>query len=124
MAQTMCNHVWSGSLKGTVCALCDKVRDNTTDATGMLPRGDNVIVRVVQHGAHKGLAMPDKAQEGKEYVVVGMGPKVEELEIGDKVLMAGTQGVDWDYLPGCKDLLALKQGNVLIRMGKTGVPRA
>lgn len=120
MAQTMCNHVWSGTIKGTVCTLCEKVRDNTTDATGIAPRGDNVLVRVVQHGAHKGLAMPDRAVEGKEYVLMAKGPKVEELEIGDKVLMVGTMGVDWDFLPSCKDLLVIKQGNIIVVLGKTG----
>src|SRR4051794_23877577 len=77
------------------------------------PRGDFVIYRVRDRGVSAGgVALPDIAVEGKERVVVAMGPKVEDLAVGDVVVTTGQIGVDVSYLPDEKDLLITREANI------------
>lgn len=77
-------------------------------------RGDFVLFRHVDLGTHRGLAMPNVAQQGKENVVVAIGPKVENLEVGDKVLVIGTLGVDSVRVPTEQNLYMTRETNVAL----------
>ncbi len=79
------------------------------------PRNDYVLVRVVQLEEWHGLVMPETSIQGKEFVVEGIGPHVEDLEVGDKVLMTGNMGVTYYPIPNQKDLIITKQENVALR---------
>ena len=77
------------------------------------PRNDMVLLRMVDVGISKGgVHIPQISDHGKEYHVVAIGPKVEGLAIGDKVMAAGRVNVDFAFLPGFKDLFIIKQDNV------------
>lgn len=79
------------------------------------PRNDFVLIRIIDKGeTDSGIAVPDLAIEGKEFVVEAVGPKVEGLVEGDKVLMIGQPGVSFFPLPKRKDLLVLQQEFVVL----------
>lgn len=80
--------------------------------TKIKPRNDQVLCRMVKVNTVHGLVMPDIAQEGKQYVVEAIGPKVEDLKVGDKILASGTRGVNWDFLPGFSDLFIISEKNI------------
>jgi len=79
------------------------------------PRNDWVLIRVVKIGqTDTGIALPDLAIEGKEFVVVAAGPEVQDLMPGDKVLMIGQRNVVYFEVPGTNDLLVIKQEHVVL----------
>jgi len=78
------------------------------------PRNDIVVIKVVDKGKVRGIAMPDVAQEGKERIILAVGPKVEDLKVGDKVLVIGTPGQDLVRIPGELNLFLTKEVNVLV----------
>ena len=79
------------------------------------PRNDYVLIRTTQAGISKtGLAFPDISLQGKEHIVHAVGPAVEGLKVGEKVLMVGKMGEDYAYLPNSKDLFIIKQANIVL----------
>ncbi len=81
------------------------------------PRNDYVVFRRVQRGTTlKGIHMPDKSLEGIDHVVEAIGPKVEDLKVGDKVLILGKLGEDYGELPNQKGLYLTRQNNIAIVM--------
>ncbi len=67
------------------------------------PRNDFVIFRTVKVDKVRGIAMPDFTEEGEEYRIVACGPKVENLQVDDKVHIIGKFRENWMLLPGsCK----------------------
>lgn len=81
----------------------------------LAPRNDYVIVRRVMLGQTPGgVLTPDTSIEGVEHVIAAIGPKVENLNIGDKVLIIGTLGKDYGFLPNSKDLFVTKESNVVL----------
>lgn len=86
-------------------------------------RNDNVLIRIVQVGkTDSGVLLPEISVEGKLFCVEAVGPKVDDLKVGDKVIMVGEINVDYGYVPGMKDLLCIKQGNVVLVMEPEPVP--
>lgn len=80
-----------------------------------IPRNDFVLIRIIQlDESPGGIVLPQISLEGKQYVVEAIGPKVEDLQIGDRVLMIGTAGEDYGYVPNRMDLLVIKQANIVI----------
>ena len=83
-----------------------------------LPRNDFVLVKKTVWGqTPSGIAVSQFSTEGVEYRVLAKGPKVEKLEIGDKVLFLG--GPDdgngaYVRVPNEKDLLLMKEGNIIL----------
>lgn len=78
------------------------------------PRNDFVLFRIVNLGAIRKIAMPDQAVQGKERIVVAVGPKVEGLAVGDKVYVIGSMGQDVIPFPGERDLYLTKEANVAL----------
>lgn len=82
-------------------------------------RNDYVLVRIVDVGqTEKGVAVPEISIHGKEFVVEGFGPDVVGLKKGDKVLMIGKEGVSYYPLPNKRDLIILKEENVVLILGE------
>lgn len=80
------------------------------------PRGDRVLIRRVQVGeTDSGIAVPDASIEGFYHVVEAIGPKVEELDVGDKVLLVGTQNVHYAFVPNSRDLIVTREDCCWIR---------
>jgi hypothetical protein len=59
-----------------------------------------------------GLVMPDLSSEGKVYTVIGMGPKVENLEIGDVIFLFAEKGDPFFNIPEEEDLLSVREKNI------------
>ena len=80
----------------------------------LLPRNDYVVVRVKKRDVGPdGVELPDSSLEGKDFVIEAVGDDVEKLKKGDKVLMVGTRGEDWAYLPRSSDVLVIKEANIV-----------
>lgn len=80
-----------------------------------IPRGDNVLVRLVKKGKSVGgVHIPATSFQGNRYLVVACGPKVEGLAPGDFVMMTGQQKVDWDFLPLSGDMIVIREANILL----------
>ena len=79
------------------------------------PRNDYVCFKRVQRGQTlKGIIMPDRSLEGIDHVITAVGPKVEGLAVGDKVLMLGKLGEDYGQLPNMKDMYLTRESNVAL----------
>jgi hypothetical protein len=79
------------------------------------PRNDYVLIRRVTLGeTPTGIAVADGTIEGVEHRVSAFGPDVKGLEVGDSVLLIGTLGSDYGFLPNSRDLLITKQQNVVL----------
>lgn len=77
-------------------------------------RGDFVLYRMVNKGIVNGVVMPDIASQGKERVVVAVGPKVEGLNVGDVILVIGTPGEDLVQLADERDIWMTREANVAL----------
>jgi hypothetical protein len=85
----------------------------------MQPRNDYVLIEIKNIGeTGAGIALPQNAIEGKEFIVKAFGDKVKGLEVGDKVLMIGHQGTNYYPLPGRHDLLVIREECVVMRFNK------
>ena len=85
-----------------------------------IPRNAMILVRRVQLGqTPKGIGVPDTSIEGVEHVVVAVGKKVEDLKEGDKVLINGTIGQDYAFLPNSKDLIITHDNNIVLKYEET-----
>ena len=79
------------------------------------PRNDYVLIRIVELGQNPaGIAIPQISAQGKEFHVVAVGPDVEDLDVGDKVLMLGSKNTTYFELPNSKDLIVMKEENVVL----------
>lgn len=79
------------------------------------PRNDFVIIRAVKRDATPtGIGIPQNSAWGEEYIVEAIGPKVENLKIGDKVMMIGSeQNGTMSRIPMTKDLMVTREENVI-----------
>lgn len=78
------------------------------------PRNDFVLFRFIDRGQVRGIITPDKSAQGKERIVMAMGPDVVDLKIGDKVMVIGSPGQDVIAMPEDKDIYLTKQANVVL----------
>ena len=77
------------------------------------PRNDFVVLRRMEIGKIKGFWMPGMSRMGKKLIVQAIGPKVEDLKVGDVVEAIGEPGQDIVTLPNETDLFITKEANVL-----------
>lgn len=82
------------------------------------PRNDFIVFRMIEGNKVRGLVMPDIAEQGKIKLVVALGPDVKDLEVGDEVLIVGTEG-SLARLPNETDLYLTRQSNVVCVIGKS-----
>ena len=79
------------------------------------PRGEYVLLKFTRAGqTPSGIAVPDKATEGHTWHVLAVGPKVDDLEPDQRVLVMGSIGADIAVVPNEKDVYITKQQNVLL----------
>ena len=78
------------------------------------PRNDFVLYRIVDRGSVRGLAMPQRIQQGKDIIIIAIGPKVEGLKVGDCVLAIGTKGQDLVEVPNESKLYLTREQNVVV----------
>ena len=83
------------------------------------PRNDFVVFKFIDKGRLRGIEMPQISAQAKERVVVAMGPKVEDLKIGDKVMVIGKVGEDVIALPNDSSLFLTRQANVTLIVVET-----
>jgi hypothetical protein len=82
--------------------------------TRLRPRNDFVIIRMERVEQVRGVVMPEISAEGKRYVVEAVGPKVEDLSVGDAVRCKGQPGVDFAEIPNYPDRIIIREQNVLL----------
>ncbi|MDE2095623.1 MAG: hypothetical protein KGL39_00070 [Patescibacteria group bacterium] len=79
------------------------------------PRNDYCLVRYVDIGkTPSGIATPNSSIQGKKFFIEAFGPDVEDLQVGDRILMVGTEKEDWAFLPNSRELLLIKQANIVM----------
>ncbi len=78
-------------------------------------RNDRVLVKISSsEKTENGIYIPEVSIQGKKFFVVSKGPKVEDLEVGDEVLVSGEKNADYFPLPFESSLIMTKQENVAI----------
>lgn len=82
------------------------------------PRNDFIIFRLVNRGELRGVAMPDVASQGKDMLIVAVGPKVTDLKPGMKVWAIGQKGQDLMAFPDDPTLFLTREANVVLILGE------
>lgn len=77
-------------------------------------RSDFVLFRLVDRGSVGSIATPQISQQGKERIVLAIGPDVEDLNVGDRVLVIGSVGSDVVPLPNESGIYMTRQANVAL----------
>ncbi len=78
------------------------------------PRNDFCLIRVSQADKQGGVHIPGMSQEAQRYHVEAIGPKVEDLKIGDRVLCTGKKDLDFSFIPGHSGLMIIRADNVVL----------
>ena len=78
------------------------------------PRNDFVIWRLVDKGMVGKLHVPEASAQGKERIVVAVGPDIKDLKVGDKIYVIGQVGADVIGMPDESNLYICKQANVIL----------
>ena len=82
------------------------------------PRNDWVLIRIVDIDmTESGIVIPQVSEEGKQFHVISFGPKVENLAVGDIVLLSGLRDVHYFEVPGVQNLMLIQQGLVVAVVG-------
>lgn len=84
------------------------------------PRHDIVIIRKVARGKSiGGVELPEISKEGVRFIVVAVGPEVNDLKPGDEVVPGGpTAKAEFYPIPGCPDLSAIKEEYCMLLVEK------
>lgn len=79
------------------------------------PRGDYVLIKINTKDKVGGIVVPQRSAEGKTYSVMAVGPKVEDLSVGEEVYIIGSQqNGDWSFIPGANDIIITREANVVL----------
>lgn len=81
-------------------------------------RNDFVLLRVVDKGRVSTIITPQVSAQGKERIVLAVGPKVKDLAVGDSVFIIGSLGQDVVQLPNESDVYITKESNVVLVVRK------
>lgn len=79
-----------------------------------IPRNDFVVFKLIDKGKLRGINIPQISSQGKERVIVSVGPKVENLKPGDRVFAIGTVGEDVVMIPTEQDLYLTRESNIVL----------
>lgn len=80
------------------------------------PRNEMVLIRILDVGMIRGVALPQISVQGKRYLVEAVGHKVENLDVGDEVLMIGKEGAEYYPLSNHSDLLVIHQIHCVLKI--------
>jgi hypothetical protein len=75
---------------------------------------------MIDKGSLRGITIPPNAPQAKERIVIAIGPKVEDLEVGDSIIGTGKMGEDVVPLPNEQDLYLTRQSNILLVIEEEG----
>ncbi len=118
-----CTHdFYESAYGGKRCAKCGKHfgEGEKEMAVRYRPRNDLVLVRKIDVGqTREGIMMPEVSIQGKKFQVEAMGPDVDDLDVGDFVMMIGKPGDDYYPLPNENDLIVIHQKNVALVVEET-----
>ena len=80
-----------------------------------IPRNDCVLLRLEHADLSKGgVVIPEKSSEGWKWSVVAIGPKVEDLEVGNRVEVCGEVGKEIARLPGDEKLYVVREMYIIL----------
>jgi hypothetical protein len=80
-------------------------------------RNEFVLVKIITKGeTTTGIALPDASQEGKDYIVMAIGPKVEDLDVGDKIMVIGQANSTFAFLPSSNELFITSEAFIPYRI--------
>ena len=80
------------------------------------PRNDFVIIQAIKRDTmpNSAIGIPQNSSWGEEYIVHAIGPKVENLKVGDKVMLIGSeQNGTMSRVPLTKDLIVTREENII-----------
>lgn len=113
--------------KEQICVVCERWESQHIDdgdqfpclepGLELEPLLDCIIVRMsrILSKDKKDLVLPDTSIEGKRFTVVAVGVGCKSgIAVGDRVILSGTEGVSFDWIPGFKNLLAAKESALRI----------
>lgn len=81
------------------------------------PREDLVLFKTMEGiKSEGGLAMPDASSEGRVNYIVAVGPKVEDLKLGDRVLIVGVKNETFFEVPRQRGLYITRQSNCMLEI--------
>lgn len=79
------------------------------------PRNDVILLKTIDGiKSEGGVIMPDVSAEGKANFIVAVGPKVEDLKFGDRVLIIGAMNETVVQLPRERGVYATRETNCLL----------
>ena len=80
------------------------------------PRGKFVLIRIIDIGKNPEgtIAIPQQSIEGKVFEVEAIGPDVDNLKVGNQVLMIGKYGTDFYPLPNSNNLIIIEESHVVL----------
>ena len=86
-----------------------KGEPNVTKELKYRVRGDFLLCRIVVQDKVGSLAMPQSSQEGRKYIIVGIGEKVNDICIGEQIIIAANPGEGSYYaIPNSNGLFLIK----------------
>ena len=79
--------------------------------------GVRVLLEIIEKEEIKdGIVIPDKAEKDREYKVIGVGDLVEDLKVGDYVLLAKYTGTE--ISKDGKNYLIIDEDEILAKVEK------
>lgn len=79
--------------------------------------GVKVLLEIIERKEEKnGIVIPDSVEKEREYKVIGIGDLVEDLEVGDYVLLAKYTGTE--ISKDGKDYLIIDEDEILAKIEK------
>lgn len=79
--------------------------------------GVKVLLEIIEQKEEKnGIVIPDSVEKDREYKVIGIGDLVEDLEVGDYVLLAKYTGTE--ISKDGKDYLIIDEDEILAKIKK------
>jgi hypothetical protein len=78
------------------------------------PRNDFVVVKMTNNPYAGRIAVSQNSPEAFRFHVIAIGPQVTGLDVGNRVYMMGSLKVDYDFMPGTKDLIQIREKMITV----------